>query len=205
MTKLIRRLPNWLTFLRLALIPVFVVLLIDPTQLMINAAIAIFLIAAITDYVDGWIARTYQAETDFGKLLDPLADKILVISALVMLVSMRSELYGEPWVPGWMVVLIVAREIWVTGLRGVAAEKGIIVAASGAGKVKSGLQMLAVVLLLLHDASFDVRGMQITAQYIGVNILFLSIIFSLWGAVDYTWAVFYQEKKTRSNQSKASQ
>jgi len=198
MSKLIRRLPNCLTFLRLALIPVFVVLLIEPTQATINAAIGIFIFAALTDYLDGWIARAYQAETDFGKLLDPLADKILVIAALVMLVSMRSELYAEPWVPGWMVVLVVAREIWVTGLRGVAAERGIIVAASAAGKVKSGLQMVAIVFLLLHDASFSFWAYEITCQFVGVNFLFLSIIFSYWGAVDYTWAVFYEEKQTRS-------
>src|SRR5262245_55607250 len=126
-----QNIPNILTFLRLALIPLFVVLMIDPNPELTHAATLVFIIAAFTDYLDGVLARKFSAVSEFGKLADPLADKILVMAALVMLVAQRSDVYGEPWVPGWMVVLILAREIWVTGLRAVAASRGVIVAASG--------------------------------------------------------------------------
>src|SRR5262249_9731081 len=113
----VQRLPNYLTFFRLALVPVFVVLMLEPSEYMVFLAIIVFVVAAITDYVDGIIARSFGAVSDFGKLLDPLVDKILVMAALVMLVAQRSDVDGTPWVPGWMVVLVMARELWVTGLR----------------------------------------------------------------------------------------
>src|SRR5262245_57339044 len=138
---MVQRLPNWLTFLRLGLIPVFVFLMVEPSRWMVDLAMIVFIVAAFTDYIDGIIARRYGAVSDFGKLLDPLADKILVMAALVMLASQRSDTYGEPWVPGWMVVMVLAREIWVTGLRAVASARGVVVAASTTGKFKSGLQM----------------------------------------------------------------
>ena len=179
-------LPNYLTFLRLALIPVFVILMLDPTKGMIYIATAVFMFAAFTDYLDGIIARRFNCVSDTGKLLDPLADKLLVMSALVMLVAQRSDQYGEPWVPGWMVVMVLAREIWVTGLRGVAAAKGVVVAAGNAGKVKSVLQMVAIVFLLLHDARFSIFGIRLTCQVFGLYLLFLSIAFSYWAATEYS-------------------
>jgi CDP-diacylglycerol--glycerol-3-phosphate 3-phosphatidyltransferase len=193
----IKKLPNWLTFFRLALIPLFVFLLTDPTPRMITGAAIIFAIAAITDYVDGFIARRFSATSDFGKLLDPLADKILVMSALVMLLAQRTNAYGEPWVPAWMVVLVLAREIWVTGLRAVAASRGLIVAAGNAGKVKSGLQMVAIILLILHERPLSYLAIPLgwTCQFVGTSLLFLSIAFSLWSAFEYTWAILIANKK----------
>ena len=183
---LIAKLPNWLTYARLALIPVFVALLNEPSKFMQFLAIVVFIIAALTDYVDGYVARRYGAVSDFGKLLDPLADKILVMAALVMLVSLRSDVLGEPWIPGWMVVLVLAREIWVTGLRAVAATNGHVISASGAGKIKSGFQMVAIVLLLCHDAKLPFLSPQFNCQFVGANLLLISIILSYWGAYDYT-------------------
>ena len=148
--SIIKFVPNGLTILRLMLIPVFVVLMREPTQSMVYWATGLFIFASFTDFIDGYIARKFGAVSDLGKLLDPLADKILVMAALVMLVAQKTDEFGEPWVQGWMVVFILAREIWVTGLRAVAAKDGVVVAASNAGKIKSALQMFAIVLLLLH-------------------------------------------------------
>lgn len=195
MNSVLHRLPNWLTYLRLALIPVFVVLMIEPTQGSVFLATFVFIIAAVTDYTDGYIARRYGAVSDAGKLLDPMADKILVLSALVMLVAQRSDLTGDPWVPGWMVVLVLAREIWVTGLRGIAASRGVVVAATQSGKYKSGFQMVSIVFLLLHDITFPLAGQRISCQTVGLNLLFLSIAISYWGAIEYTFNVLGDEKK----------
>ena len=202
MLRYMRHLPNILTFFRIVLIPIFVVLMIDPSPLMVNAAVWVFVVASITDYVDGLIARTFSAVSDFGKLLDPLADKILVMAGLVMLVSQPRDPNGEAWVYSWMVVLALAREIWVTGLRGVAASRGIIVAAKGAGKLKSGFQMVAIVMLLLHSrpvssvSLFSISiPIDVPCQFVGLNLLLVSLFFSIWGAVEYTWEILGESKE----------
>ncbi len=192
MSQLIQRVPNYFTFLRVALIPVFVLLMMRELTI---AALFVFLLASLTDLIDGYVARRYRAVSDFGKLLDPIADKILVMTALVMLVAQKSDTYGESWVPGWMVVLVLARETWVNGLRSVAAAQGVVVAASSAGKLKSALQMIAIVLLLLHDAKISVAGLSIPCSYLGVRLLLISIIVSIWGAVEYSWFVLSGKMK----------
>jgi CDP-diacylglycerol--glycerol-3-phosphate 3-phosphatidyltransferase len=188
-----KKLPNWLTFIRLALIPVFVVFLIEPSRTSLNIAAVIFVLAAVTDYADGILARRYAAITDFGKLFDPLADKILVMSALVMLVAVRDD-QCISFVPGWMVVLILAREFWVTGLRAYAAKDGTIVAAKSGGKVKSFLQMVAILALLLHDYSFNLFGFKVTYQFVGLNILLVSLAFSYISAFDYSLSILAPQK-----------
>lgn len=186
MAKFVPTLPNWITLGRIALIPIFVILMIEPSRSMVWAATVVFVLAALTDYLDGFLARRWNQISDFGKLADPVADKILVMAALVMLVAQRSDIYGEPWVPGWMVVLILSREIWVTGVRAVVATRGLILPAGNAGKLKSGLQMVAIVLLLLHDYPMTIMGYKITAQLVGVNLLLISIFFSYLSLVEYT-------------------
>ncbi|MEZ4754914.1 MAG: CDP-diacylglycerol--glycerol-3-phosphate 3-phosphatidyltransferase [Bdellovibrionota bacterium] len=151
-----RHVPNILTFIRLGLIPIFVYFLIEPEIIHLRIGLGIFIIASLTDYFDGWFARKYAVVTDFGKLFDPLVDKLLVMAALVMLASVPSEFaVGRPVIDAWIVVLILAREIWVTGLRAVAAQNGIIVDASFSGKFKSTLQMIAICILLGHDLSIN--------------------------------------------------
>ena len=172
------------------MIPILILLLRDPSDSMLRAAFYIFVFAAVTDYVDGIIARTFGYVSDFGKLLDPLADKILVISTLVMLVAIRDPIYGDSWVPAWMVVLVIVREIWVTGLRGVAATHGTIVAANSAGKVKSFLQMFAIGALLLNDFTPHLLGVPFPARIVGLNAMLISLFFSYWGAFQYTMMVF---------------
>jgi CDP-diacylglycerol--glycerol-3-phosphate 3-phosphatidyltransferase len=192
MSDLVQKIPNWLTLLRLGLIPFFVLLLIEPTPFMVKVATFVFIVAALTDLIDGYIARRFGAVSDVGKLLDPLADKILVTAALIMLVAQRSDFDGSPWVPAWMVVLVLAREIWVTGLRGIAASKGLVLAANATGKLKSGFQMVAIVLLLLHDTKLRFFGFPLSCQTIGTNLLLLSLVLSYWGAVEYSMLVLGQ-------------
>lgn len=139
-------LPNKLTVLRVILIPFFVVSMMienGANQTFRYAAAAIFIIASLTDMLDGKIARKYNLVTNFGKFMDPLADKLLVCSALICLIQL-----GQ--LPAWMVIIIVSREFIISGFRLVAAEQGIVIAASYWGKFKTTFQMIAVVLMILN-------------------------------------------------------
>ncbi|HEX2706464.1 MAG TPA: CDP-diacylglycerol--glycerol-3-phosphate 3-phosphatidyltransferase [Solirubrobacterales bacterium] len=134
-------LPNALTLLRILAVPVVVVALLGETPNGDALAAAVFALAALTDGLDGYFARSRDAVTTFGKLMDPLADKLLVTAALVSLVSLHR-------LEAWVAMVIIAREIAVTGLRSVAAERGIVIAASWLGKVKTVLQIAAVIALI---------------------------------------------------------
>jgi CDP-diacylglycerol---glycerol-3-phosphate 3-phosphatidyltransferase len=191
-----KNIPNILTLLRILLIPVFVVLLADVTPVKQKAAGIIFIIAALTDLIDGIIARRYRVVSDFGKLLDPLADKILVMAALVMFVGILDLETGYPLVPAWLVVLILAREIWITGVRGIAASKGIILQAGDFGKIKSFFQMLGITLIFFKESSTHIFGYVLQTHFIALNLLFLSVLFAYLGAFEYTFHIFlYKEQK----------
>jgi CDP-diacylglycerol---glycerol-3-phosphate 3-phosphatidyltransferase len=137
-------LPNTLTLLRIFLVPVVVVALLDETPNGDLIAAGVFALAALTDGLDGYIARSRGDITTFGKLMDPLADKLLVTAALVSLVSLgRLE--------AWIAMVIIAREFAVTGLRGVAAEQGVVIQASALGKIKTAIQVVAIVALIATD------------------------------------------------------
>ncbi len=134
-------LPNALTLLRILAVPVVVVALLGETPNGDALAAAVFALAAATDGLDGYFARSRDAVTTFGKLMDPLADKLLVTAALVSLVSLNR-------LEAWVAMVIIAREIAVTGLRAIAAERGIVISASWLGKVKTVLQIAAVIALI---------------------------------------------------------
>ena len=134
-------LPNKLTLGRIFAIPVFIIVLMMGYRV---AAVAIFILAALTDMLDGKIARKYNLVTNFGKLMDPLADKLLTMSAFLCLIEL-----GD--VPAWMVIVILGREFIITGMRQVAAAEGIVIAAVWSGKIKTVLQMVAIPLLLLQN------------------------------------------------------
>ena len=136
-------LPNKLTLARIVLIPFFVVLLVAPLGILGQnwIALIVFAAACVTDFLDGQIARRRDLITTFGKFMDPLADKLLVCSALVCLSSMQI-------VPAWMTVVIISREFVVSGLRLVAAERGIVIVAGWSGKIKTTLQMFAIIFLI---------------------------------------------------------
>lgn len=187
----LRALPNYVTYFRIAIIPIVIWLLLDPTPIERYFALTVFIIAALSDFFDGYLARKFGAVSEFGKLLDPLADKILVVAVLVMLTSLRTPLYGDPLVPGWLVVAVVAREIWATGLRGLAAQQGVIVAASSSAKWKTLIQLIAVGALLLYDLPLTIFGWETTAQIFGLNLLLISLVFSYISVFEYTVRVLY--------------
>jgi CDP-diacylglycerol--glycerol-3-phosphate 3-phosphatidyltransferase len=130
---------NKLTLLRVAMIPAFMVLLYLDNR---YAALIVFVVASLTDFVDGYIARHFDQITDFGKFMDPLADKLLVTSAMVWFVEMGM-------MPAWVLLLVIAREFSVTGLRLVAVDRGRVIAAGWSGKVKTASTMVAICLMLL--------------------------------------------------------
>jgi CDP-diacylglycerol---glycerol-3-phosphate 3-phosphatidyltransferase len=134
-------LPNLLTVARILAVPVIVVALLEETPNGDTLAAAVFALAAFTDGLDGYIARRRQDVTTFGKLMDPLADKLLIVAALVSLVSLGR-------LAAWVAMVIIARELAVTGLRVIAAEQGVVIAASWLGKVKTALQVAAVFALI---------------------------------------------------------
>lgn len=139
-------LPNKLTILRIFMIPFFIFFLLSQggenvTYRMI--AVALFIIASLTDLLDGKIARKYNLVTNFGKFMDPLADKLLVCSALIALIELKQ-------LPAWMVIIIISREFIISGFRLVASDNGIVIAASYWGKWKTTFQMVAVVLLIIN-------------------------------------------------------
>ena len=138
-------LPNKLTILRVIMIPFFVLALLyngGENQTLRYVAAAIFIIASLTDMLDGKIARKYNLVTNFGKFMDPLADKLLVCSALICLVELKE-------LPAWMVIVIISREFIISGFRLVASDNGVVIAASYWGKFKTTFQMIAVVLLIV--------------------------------------------------------
>lgn len=164
-------LPNKLTLFRIFLIPVFIItmLLNIPNKFLI--ACIIFIVASITDAMDGHIARKYNLVTDFGKFMDPLADKLLVISALTCMIEMGL-------VASWMVIIIVARELTVSILRAIAAADGKVIAASGGGKLKTITQMIAIIVLLL-GANFN-NKLLVTIGDISILIATLLTLYSGW-------------------------
>jgi CDP-diacylglycerol---glycerol-3-phosphate 3-phosphatidyltransferase len=136
--------PNALTLLRILAVPVLVVALLGETPHGDVIAAVVFALAALTDGLDGYIARRRRSVTTFGKLMDPLADKLLVVAALVSLVSLGR-------LAAWVAMVIIAREVAVTGLRGIAAEKGVVIAASWLGKLKTILQVIAIFALIIWE------------------------------------------------------
>ena len=145
-------LPNKLTVLRVCMIPFFVVMLLlngGENQTYRYLAAAIFIVASLTDMLDGKIARKYNLVTNFGKFMDPLADKLLVCSALICLVDLKQ-------LPAWMVIVIISREFIISGFRLVASDNGIVIAASYWGKFKTTFQMISVILLIVRIPALTV-------------------------------------------------
>jgi len=149
-------LPNKLTIFRVVLIPIFMFFLLNNGFQNTNIALGIFLIASFTDFLDGYIARSQNLVTKFGKFMDPLADKLLICSALICLQSLNR-------ISPWFVMIIIAREFAITGFRILAASDGITIAASNWGKLKTNSQILAVIALILHKSPSIELGLVILA------------------------------------------
>ena len=135
---------NKLTMLRVVLIPVFLILLYWDVPLHMIYALVIFILASVTDFVDGYVARHYNQITDFGKFMDPLADKMLVMAALLWFVQMGR-------LPAWAMLIVIVREFAVTALRLMAVERGRVIAAAWSGKVKTASTMVCICLMLVFD------------------------------------------------------
>ena len=172
-TKSIFNLPNSLTLFRVACIPVLVILLFFPNKLTSFLAALVFALASISDLLDGFLARRRQLVTTFGKFLDPLADKLIVSSALIMLIPLGRA-------PAWMVVVIVGRELAITGLRSMAVSEGKVISADELGKKKMVFQIVAILGLLLHYEYFGINF-----HAVGMFFLWLAVILTLWSGFNY--------------------
>lgn len=166
-------LPNKLTVFRMCMVPLFVIFMYLPIPGKFLISLIIFAVAAITDALDGNIARKYNLVTDFGKFMDPLADKLLVIAALICLIEVRL-------VPGWIVLIIVARELAVSIMRAIAAADGNVIAAGNSGKIKTVVQMVAIV-LLLFGAHLDSSAV-ITA---GKVLIYIAAALTIYSGYEY--------------------
>jgi CDP-diacylglycerol---glycerol-3-phosphate 3-phosphatidyltransferase len=182
-TTFLRHLPNILTLLRIAVIPILVLILLSPDKAAGLTAALLFAVASITDWLDGYLARRMETVTVLGKFLDPIADKLLVMAALIMIIP-----YDRA--PAWMVLVILSREIIITGLRGVASTEGIVIAASNLGKYKTIFQIIAIISLLLHYNYYWFFGIQhpfllVNMHNIGIFFLWIATIITIWSGVDY--------------------
>ncbi len=170
-------LPNKLSFMRVLLVPVLVVVYYIQTDILLMMLAPIFIIASFTDFLDGYIARKYNLVTTFGKFIDPLADKLIVLAALLVL-------NDADIIPIWITVIILSREFIVTGIRLIAVGEGKVIAASKLGKYKTASTMIALVLLLMYP--FD----NIFPD-IGIYILYLGVLLTVVSGFDY----FFKNKK----------
>lgn len=165
--------PNSLTLFRVAAVPAIVILLFFPNRFCAFISALLFGAAAITDYLDGYYARSLGLVSNLGKFMDPLADKLLVSSTFIMLAALG-------WVQGWIVCVIIGRELAVTGLRGIIAESGKDASASLLGKYKTGFQIAAIIPLLIHYPYFE-----IDMHLIGTIFLWGALLLTVWSGVDY--------------------
>lgn len=189
--------PNRITLSRIMLIPIFILLLSYPFDWGIwnvgeesipiahLVAVIIFAIASATDWLDGYYARKYQLVTNLGKFLDPMADKLLVSAAFILLVALEMA-------PAWVVIVIISREFAVTGLRLVAAGEGVVLAAGQLGKFKTVLQILAIIFLLLQNVPFAMIELPID-----IILLYAALIITIVSGVEYfvkNWHVMGDSK-----------
>lgn len=176
-------LANKITLLRILMTPLVVILLYFPSPITCVIAVFVFIFASITDWIDGYVARHENMVTSMGKFLDPLADKVLICSVLIMFVQLN-------WAPAWVVIVIVCRELVVTGLRAIAIDEGIVLAADKFGKIKTVLQILAIVPLTLHYPLFGIE-----VWPVGEWLLYAAMIVAVISGSNYCY-YFYTHTKT---------
>ena len=187
--RIIFTLPNLLTLFRIFVTPLFFILFFYfPTKVFSLLASLLFTLASLTDFLDGYIARRWNLETSLGKFLDPLADKLLVAVALIMLIPLDR-------VPSWMVAVIIGREILVTGLRVVAVTEGLVISASRLGKYKTVLQILSVICLLIHyEYQLNIQSSYFLINFneMGMGLLWIAMFVTVWSGIDYFRKFFKQ-------------
>jgi CDP-diacylglycerol---glycerol-3-phosphate 3-phosphatidyltransferase len=185
--------PNLLTLGRILLVPVFLLYLYYESPLNSFIAAMLFILAGLTDVIDGWVARKWQLVTVLGKFLDPIADKLLVMAALVMLLALGR-------VPSWVVIVIISRELIISALRTLAMSEGVVIAAGQGGKWKTSLQVLGLIGLIIHYpyvVDFFFTQVDLDFNRVGLWLLYISIVPMVWSAVQYFWGfwVAVQEKE----------
>ena len=181
--------PNLMTLGRILCIPVFMGLLAYENRRNSFLAALVFAAAAISDWLDGWLARVSNKVTTLGKFLDPLADKIIVLSALVMLVRLGR-------VPVWVVVIVLARELLISGLRTIAMSEGLVIAASRGGKWKTSLQLSGIIALMVHyHFAIDYLLWTVVTDFhaVGLTLLYISLVPGITSAIDYVRAFYTLE------------
>lgn len=181
--KSMMNLPNQLTVLRVLIIPFFLIFLYMDTDTTNIISTVLFIIASITDYVDGYLARRYQIVTDFGKILDPVADKILVAATMIVLVELNR-------LAGWIVIIMLARDFIIGALRNFAASKGVVIAAGFSGKLKTVLQMVALGCLIFKKPLFG-----LDVFFIGNILIYLALFVSIYSCLIY-YLDFFRKKES---------
>ncbi len=171
--------PNLITLARIALIPLILIFVDNYSYRLSALAAVIFAFAAATDALDGYLARRLNLVTVVGKFLDPLADKLIVLSTLVMLVAKGRA-------PAWLVIALMARELAITGLRAIASQEGFVIAAGAGGKTKTALQLTGIIFLLFHF-SYPILFFDYDVNFhsVGLVLLYLSLVMSILSAVEY--------------------
>ena len=173
-------LPNTITMLRVSVIPVLFFLLLSPGQTGSLVIAALFVIAAFTDFLDGYIARKYEIVTVMGKFLDPIADKLIINTAMILMIPIGR-------IPAWIVAVIITRDFVVDGIRAIASSEGSVIQASILGKQKTICQVFAVTALMIH---YPFLG--IDAHAVGIVIVYIALILSVYSGMDY-FMKFYRE------------
>ena len=166
--------PNRLSLLRVGLVPLIVLMICLGAPWSYGAALALFLAGSLTDWADGWMARRYRIVTNFGKFMDPVADKLLVLSTMI-------SLCGQGLIPAWTCVVVLFRELAVDGLRLVAVEQGKVIAAGKLGKIKTCTQMVMLVAYLLSAIGW------LYVPALNGTLLGLAMAMTLWSGADYFW------------------
>lgn len=169
-------LPNTITVIRMVFVPVMVVLLWDrPDAAQSVLACVIFVVAMLSDILDGYLARKWELQSVMGAFLDPLADKLMVVTTLIMLIPLG-------WVPAWMVIALESRELFIQSLRTIAVSEGLVIPAGSLGKFKTAYQSTAIGFLLWHYPTLG-----IDAHSVGILLLWVSVFFSWASAAEYFW------------------
>lgn len=177
-------LPNSISLIRIATAPVLVIMLLSPGKWMSVAAAVFFVVICLTDWLDGYLARKRGVVTSLGKFLDPLADKLLITTAFIMLIPLGR-------VPAWVVALMIGREIGVTGLRAIASDSGVVIAASRLGKLKTISQIVCLVPLMVHYNWFG-----LDFHLIGMVLLAAAFFLTMWSGIDYFVGFFRAGRST---------
>ena len=173
--------PNMLTYMRIVLIPLVIILMAYNTRTSLFYAAMVYSFAAVTDFFDGWLARNLNQQSLFGKFLDPLADKIIVMSILIMLVQLDK-------LPAWLVIVLLTREVSITGLRALASQEGLSLDVSQTGKWKTAFQMTGILALVIYgEFTMDYLLFTVDVNFftVGLMCIVISLFFSLISAIQY--------------------